>query len=546
MIELTEVREGTLGQSTWFSELFLAAARSQFTGGILVETPDGAAAGVFFRGGQPVHVAGNMFEDFFIGQILVDMKACRLSDVDQAAAEQESTEGTPPLLGTTLIQKAGVNPEEVKRAIQRQNQARIASLFGLTAGRWRAATGMNARIQEIGVAVPPWPLFFSSLQSEATDTELRSVSDVLLGRAVRLSGGKENLPDMPLSPAEEKLAAYLEKPRKPDQLERALRKRRMVRGFLRGLSLLDRLLVLPASKAIPIPKATLLKGVELPGADLAKAKAAASLARETSQPISKTKTPLPKSRKLSVRHHPIIKETEALHARLPELNHFDLLGVPETVDATSLRKQYATVAKRFHPDSFPSEVTGEVAVKAREIAARINEAYDVLSSPEKRQDYAELLADDRIRGDARRAERIRDAELRSKMAQVHMRRREYQEARELFLFAMQADPQSTRHGALYAWATFCDPSCERSEHSKEGEQLLREAIKADQEDASLHFYLGSMLKSQDRIPEALKCFEKAQDLDRHHTEASREVRLLRRRQKSSADPRSGLSRLFRK
>ena len=547
MIELAEVKEGSLGQTIWFSDLFLAAARRQLTGGILVEAPNRGTAGVFFRRGDPVHVAGNYFENAFVGQILIDMKACTRSDVDQAAARQAVIEDDAPLLGAMLVDQAGVKVEEVHRAIQRQNQARIASLFGLTAGRWRAAMGMNARIEEIGVAIPPWPLFFLGLETQATDEELRSLSDTLLGRAVKLSGGKANLPDMPLSPAEEQLAAYLEKPRKPDQLERALRKRRMVRGFLRGLSLLDRLLVLPANKAIPIKKATLLKGADLPGAEVARAKAAAALAARESGAGPRKVTPVVKPKRVSANTHPIVKETEHLHARLTDISHFELLGVVETVTPTDLRRQYAKAAKRFHPDSFPNEITGDVAVKAREISARINEAYDVLSDPQKRRDYRELLADDRIKGDARRAERVRDAALRSKMAQVHLRRREYHEARELFRFAMQTDPETALYGALFAWSTFSDPNCDRSDTGQECERLLREGVKANPQDANLHFYLGTVLKAHHRPKEALTFFQKAQELDRSHTDAQREVRLLLRQQKKTTDePRSALSRLFRK
>ena len=547
MIELTEVKEGTLGQNTWFSDLFLAAARSQLTGGILVQTANGSAAGVFFRSGSPVHAAGSLFQNFFIGEILVEMKACARSDVDRAMTEQEELEDTPPLLGTMLIKRVGINPAAVKQAIERQNRARIASLFGLHEGRWQAAPGMNARIEEIGVPVAPWPLFFSCLENHACDEELKALSNTLLGRAVKLSGGRVNLPDIPLSAEQKKLAAYLEKPRKPDQLERALRTRKMVRGFLRGLSLLDRLLVLPANKAIPIPKATLINSSDLPGADQARAKAVAEFEART----ARTKLPrAPTPTKLNpppARNLPIVREIEALHARLDEIDHFELLGVSEDVDASNLRKQRARSVKRFHPDSLPHEITGDVAVKAREICARINEAYSVLSDPNKRREYIDLMANDRVHGNTRVAERMRDAKMRARMGHVHLHKREYPKAREHFRFAMQADPETAEYGALYAWVTFCDPACEQNRDPEEIVRLLQKGIEGDLRNANLYFYLGSVLKAQERFNEALAAFLTTQQIDPHHTEAQREIRSLQKRSDPpSNEPKGGLSRLFRR
>ena len=104
-----------------------------------------------------------------------------------------------------------------------------------------------------------WPLFFDTLQASASDGELKRLARDLLGQSVRATAGL--IPAELVPSAEQKrLLHYLEKPRKPDQLERAMKNRRLVRGMLRALTLIGALDTLPVKKAIPIPKATLLKG----------------------------------------------------------------------------------------------------------------------------------------------------------------------------------------------------------------------------------------------------------------------------------------------
>jgi hypothetical protein len=143
----------------------------------------------------------------------------------------------------------------------------------------------------VGVPTPAWAMFFEGLANEASDGELRQVADGLLGRAIQLRGGTVGLPDWEPSGPERKLIQYLEKPRKPDHLERAMKNRKQVRGFVRALELLDRLVVLPAAKAIPIPKASLVKSQDLPGAEalLAAAEAARQVEVAPRPPPSATR-----------------------------------------------------------------------------------------------------------------------------------------------------------------------------------------------------------------------------------------------------------------
>lgn len=540
MIELGDSTEGTLGDGVWFSDIFYSAAKSRFTGGVLVQSDEGDRT-IFFREGSPVYAGGAGFATHHIGDLLIKAGQCDQDALAKALQEQQALGEGGPLLGTLLVANAHVNPDEIKRAVRQQVSLRLALVMSQNSGTFRAAAGESPRIREIGIKTDTWPIFFSLVVRNAADGEMKAISRDLLGHSVRAKASA--IPDDFEAIGDAKrVLHYLEKPRKPDQLERALKNRKLVRGLLRALSLAGALEKLPVKKGIPIPKATLLKGQRgISTAELEPQPRASTPAPRRSSSVSKPKKP-----------HPIVKEVDKLHAELKEKNHFEKLGATEKSTAAELRSLFTALAKKYHPDAFPNEVPEETKIKAREISATFNEAYQTLSSEEKRAEYLALLHDDRIKGDARKAELIRDAEVKNKMGVVMLRKREYQKAREFFKYSTEADPSSGEYKANLAWSMYADPAMDREEAIEQAYALLLEALKSSQPSAQIHYYTGQVLKAQEKIPEATHHFGEALRLDRDHKEAGRELRLLKMRNKKQIEEDrnkkggSALSRLFKR
>ncbi len=63
-------------------------------------------------------------------------------------------------------------------------------------------------------------------------------------------------------------------------------------------------------------------------------------------------------------------------------DYYQILGVPRTADAAEIKKAFRKLAKQYHPDQNPDNPK-KAEAKFREI----NEAYEVLSDPEKRRQY---------------------------------------------------------------------------------------------------------------------------------------------------------------
>ena len=65
---------------------------------------------------------------------------------------------------------------------------------------------------------------------------------------------------------------------------------------------------------------------------------------------------------------------------------YEVLGVSKTASDAEIKKAYRKLAKKYHPDSNPNDTV------AAERFKEINEAYDVLSDPEKKKLYDQFGA----------------------------------------------------------------------------------------------------------------------------------------------------------
>lgn len=78
-----------------------------------------------------------------------------------------------------------------------------------------------------------------------------------------------------------------------------------------------------------------------------------------------------------------------LHARLPQLDHFELLGVDRRADAAKIKEAFFERSRRFHPDRYFGRELGELRKAIDEIFHRLKEAESTLGDAAKRRAYVQ-------------------------------------------------------------------------------------------------------------------------------------------------------------
>ena len=74
-------------------------------------------------------------------------------------------------------------------------------------------------------------------------------------------------------------------------------------------------------------------------------------------------------------------------------DYYEVLGVEKTATDDELKKAYRRLAKKYHPDANPDNKE-EAEAKFKEV----NEAYEVLSNPQKRKMYDQFGTADPSQG----------------------------------------------------------------------------------------------------------------------------------------------------
>ena len=531
MLDFGESKGGPLGPDARFTDLWVTAMATTLTGAILLRTAKGDAV-AFFREGNPVHISGSAFGTNRLGELLSRAGHCGAASIDAALAVQASSR---QLIGEIMLSHGDASAESIEEMIEQQIVQRLMEMVGVVEGEWQMAPGENEQLRKIGVPIAAWQLVLPALNGDHGSFELREFVDGLLGNAVRLVGHPPDEAQLGLGSPEIKVLQLLSKPRKPDQIERAVGNRRRARAILRLLDIGGQLERLPAKQAIPIPSTLKLSAPSLTPPPRPQ-KAEAEPAVEFVEPKAPEAKPAPKSSPAieALLAGPVVDELKELHGKLRQLDHFELLGVSADTSSREMRMRWTALAKKFHPDALGPNKTAETEKMARDVISKINDAYSTLDTPELRSQY--LLQRGGPGGGgggggggdapANQASQIEAARVRFEMGNAMLKKGDVKRARDYFHFAMANDANKPVYKAYYAWAIFADRKAHRKEAAETAHTLMLSVVRQCKDDLQVQFYAGKIFKAHGDATKATEAFKAVLEIDATHSGARSELRTL--------------------
>jgi tetratricopeptide (TPR) repeat protein len=216
-------------------------------------------------------------------------------------------------------------------------------------------------------------------------------------------------------------------------------------------------------------------------------------------------------------------------------DHFALIGIGRDASTADIRSAYFALARQLHPDRLLSLGIADTERRAQRLFAEVNTAFSIISDPDRRRDYLDVLSRGgaaAIREEQARAEELAQRILESEDAftrgEMALRRGALMQAVQELERAVQLNPDEAEYIATLAWAQFC-LAPDKTAVSAQTRHALDRAIKTAPKSIPPKFYLGRVERMLGRDQEALRLFRDVLALQPSHTEAASEVRVLEQR-----------------
>jgi curved DNA-binding protein CbpA len=211
------------------------------------------------------------------------------------------------------------------------------------------------------------------------------------------------------------------------------------------------------------------------------------------------------------------------------MSYYELLGVPQDATASVIQGAFFQLAKAWHPDRLSAELD-DMRELATRVFARMSEAHQLLTDPDRRREYDDVLKKGGVDpGELEQVQRVLGATTAYQKALVLLKRNSLQAAEQEARRALDGDPDQADYIGLLAWI-------EAAKTNPDLERLLLDLDRAvDMEDNNLRvrWYRGQLLKRMGKESRALSDFRFILDRDPKHVDAQREVRLFEMRHGSS-------------
>lgn len=520
--------------------------------GLLTITLNDRTLAIHFRKGNPDHLESSHPDDG-LPAFLMKHGLATIEQLTKTEAEKAKFGGEllPALFGSGVLNPGTAFQHLVARSAGLLQQAVLAANGSFT---WEPKELPAQRAFPLGNR---WTLLTEAMRKLPVPELRRRLGDAV-DRPVMKSGGRVAVTDLRLTPQETRALAVFDGVRTLNMLARDLPSETdaMVRvaWYLRELEAVSfgvNLLPMkdpppPAAVAAPPPAApkpaapapppqvAAARPIPVVGPG-AKPQAQAAPAAARPPPPAAPARPPPQLQQSAAPAAPAAAappldaaaEIAVLKKTLEKLatqNHFEVLGVPEAVNAAQVKVAYFKLARSYHPDTVPPGAPEELGKLKAQVFARVGEAHRVLSDDGLRAAYVEELKS----GGAADVDvvRILQAEETFQKATIQVKARKFADAVKTLDEAITANPDEGEYYAWRGYAKFFAATDKKAAHATAMADI-NACLKRNDKVAQAWYFQGHMAKVLGDLSGAKKHFQRCIALKADHLEAQRELRLMK-------------------
>ncbi|MEO6600581.1 MAG: DnaJ domain-containing protein [Polyangiaceae bacterium] len=545
MTEAAPTAQGSL-EATPLGHLLVYSLDRLLTGTLVLEEPTGQRHAIYFEAGGPSK-AKVQDPVLYLGRLLVEQKAIAEEAYERTLSLATETR---KLHGQVLLEQGLIDEHALREGLREQLARQVLWMFSLPP---ETLFGYYDRLNFLehwggeGVRAKPLSLIWRGIREYAHAGHLVEVLErfgdqpILLHidapiRRFRFDRREQSIIDVLRAKPQPLLELLNRGLADPAYVRRLVYAMIITRQLETGIQGVEPIGVdeapsssrMPVASALPLPSIAPLRPSVLPDA-----------ARLSSQPpVRSALPPRVESPELAA-----FKADIRDRASRGSADYYQLLGVAPDAIPSVIQASFFLLAKKWHPDRLGPDLA-DVRDLATKVFARMSEAHQILSDPNRRKEYDELR---NVGGggaeEQEQVQRVLRAATAFQKAEVLMKRNNTLAALEEARRALELDPSQADYIALLAWV-------ESSQLNPNLEDILARIEKAQRMEPNntrIRWYRGSILKRLGKTGKAVGDFRFIVENDPRHVDAQREIRLYDMRkaeqrrtgQKSPSDRPSG-------
>jgi curved DNA-binding protein CbpA len=546
MTEAAPTAQGSL-EATPLGHLLVYGLDRLLTGTLVLEEPTGQRHAIYFDDGGP---AKAKVQDpvLYLGRVLVEQKA--ISEAVYQRTLSLAVE-TGKLHGQVLLEEGLIDEHVLREGLREQLARQVLWMFSLppaTLFGYYDRMNFLERWGGEGVRAKPLALIWRGVREYAHAGHLAEVLErfgdqlILLHidapiRRFRFDRREQSIIDVLRAkpqPLHELLNRGLADPAYVRRLVYAMIITRQLETGIQGVEPIG-VDEAPSSSRMPVANAL----PPPPSIPSPRSSVSPDTAHASSQPpVRSAPPPRVESPELAA-----FKAEIRDRASRGSADYYELLGVAPDSIPSVIQAAFFQLAKKWHPDRLGPDLA-DVRDLATKVFARMSEAHQVLSDPNRRKEYDDLRKDGGGSAEEQeQVQRVLRAATAFQKAEVLMKRNNNVAALEEARRALELDPSQADYIALLAWV-------ESSQLNANLEEILARIEKAQRMEPNntrIRWYRGSILKRLGKNGKAVGDFRFIVENDPRHVDAQREIRLYEMRkaeqrrtgQKSISDRPSG-------